>query len=161
MSKKDSIYDKNVGSLIANNPRAHFEYFIEDVYEAGVVLTGTEVKSLRCSKPSLLESHASCDDGELFIYNLHINEYTHGNRYNHYPKRPKKLLLRKKEVNKMMGVVQRKGMTLVPLKMYFNQRNIVKILIGIAKGKKLHDKRRTIQEREWNRNKAREMTNNS
>ena len=155
MSKKATIYEKNVGSLIANNSRANFEYFIEDVYEAGIVLNGTEVKSLRQSKPSLVESHASCAEGEVFLYNLHINEYKHGNRNNHYPKRPKKLLLHKTEIKKLIGVVQRKGMTLVPLKMYFNQRNIVKVLIGIARGKKLHDKRQTIKERDLKREQAR------
>lgn len=155
MSKKSTIYEKNVGSLIANNSRANFEYFIEDIYEAGIVLNGTEVKSLRQSKPSLVESHASYDEGEVFLYNLHINEYKHGNRNNHYPKRPKKLLLHKTEIKKLIGVVQRKGMTLVPLKMYFNQRNIVKVLIGIARGKKLHDKRQTIKERDLKREQAR------
>jgi SsrA-binding protein len=119
------------------------------------VLNGTEVKSLRKSKPSLVESHASCDGGELFLYNLHINEYEHGNRNNHYPKRPKKLLLHRNQIKKLIGVVQRKGMTLVPLKMYFNHRNIVKVLIGIARGKKLHDKRQTIKERDLNREQAR------
>lgn len=158
MSKKEIIYEKNVGKLIANNPKANFEYFIEDVYEAGIVLKGTEVKSLRKSKPSLVESHASCDDGEIFIYNLHIMEYEFGNRQNHYPKRPKKLLLHKSEIKRLIGVIQRKGMTLVPLKMYFNHKNKVKILIAAAKGKKLHDKRQTIKEREYNRNKAREMS---
>jgi SsrA-binding protein len=155
MSKKESIYEKNVGSLIANNSRAHFEYFIDDIYEAGIVLKGTEVKSLRKSKPSLVESHASCDVGEVFLYNFHINEYEHGNRNNHYPKRPKKLLLHKNEIKKLIGVVQRKGMTLIPLKMYFNQRNVVKVLIGIAKGKKLHDKRQTIKDRDLKREQAR------
>ena len=155
MTKKDSIYEKNIGSLIANNSRAYFEYFIEDVYEAGVVLNGTEVKSLRKSKPSLVEAHASCDGGELFLYNLHINEYEHGNRNNHYPKRPKKLLLHRNQIKKLIGVVQRKGMTLVPLKMYFNHRNIVKVLIGIARGKKLYDKRQTIKERDLNREQVR------
>ncbi len=155
MSKKNSIYDKNVGALIANNSRAHFEYFIADVYEAGIALTGTEVKSLRESKPSLVESHASCDEAEVFLYNLHINEYKQGNRNNHYPKRPKKLLLKKNEIKKLIGIVQRKGMTLVPLKMYFNQRNIVKVLLGVAKGKKLHDKRQTIKERDLKREQTR------
>jgi len=155
MTKKDSIFDNNISSLIANNSRAYFEYFIEDIYEAGLVLHGTEVKSLRKSKPSLVESHASYNDGGLFLYNLHINEYEYGNRNNHYPKRPKKLLLHKNEIKKLIGVVQRKGMTLVPLKMYFNKRNIVKVLIGVARGKKLHDKRQTIKERDLKREQVR------
>jgi SsrA-binding protein len=155
MAKKESIYDNNISSLIANNSRAYFEYFIEDIYEAGLVLYGTEVKSLRQSKPSLVECHASYNDGGLFLHNLHINEYEYGNRNNHYPKRPKKLLLHKKEIKKLIGVVQRKGMTLVPLKMYFNKRNIVKVLIGVARGKKLHDKRQTIKERDLKREQVR------
>jgi SsrA-binding protein len=159
MSKKESIYEKNIWSLIANNSRAHFEYFIEDIYEAGIVLKGTEVKSLRRNKPSLIESHAGYDEGAIFLYNLHISEYEQGNRNNHYPRRPRKLLLHKNEIKKLIGVVQRKGMTLVPLKMYFNSRNIVKVLIGVARGKKLHDKRQTIKERDLKREEARGLRN--
>lgn len=154
---KEDLAEKNIGSLIATNKRAHFEYFIDDVYEAGMVLQGTEVKSLRKNKPSLATTHAACDEGEIFIYNLHIDEYEYGNRNNHYPKRPKKLLLRKHEIKRLIGLVQRKGITLIPLKMYFNKRNIVKISIAVARGKKLYDKRQTIKEREFKRNQAREM----
>lgn len=157
MSKKATIYEKNIGSLIANNNKAYFEYFIEDLYEAGIALKGTEVKSLRKNKPSLVEAHASSDQGEIFVYNLHISKYEHGNLQNHYPKRPKKLLLHKSEINKLIGVIERKGMTLVILKMYFNHKNKVKVLLGVAKGKKLHDKRETIKKRDWERSKAREM----
>ena len=157
MAKKDTIYDKNIGSIIANNNKAYFEYFIENIYEAGLVLKGTEVKSLRKSKPSLVESHASSDNGEIFVYNLHINEYEHGNINNHYPKRPKKLLLHRSEIKKLIGVIERKGMTLVLLKMYFNHKNKVKVLLGVAKGKKLFDKRESIKQRDWDRNKAKVM----
>lgn len=157
MSKKTTIYEKNIRSLIASNNKAYFDYFIEDVYEAGIVLKGTEVKSLRHNKPSLVEAHASSDNGEIFVYNLHISEYEHGNRQNHYPKRPKKLLLHKNEINKLIGVIERKGMTLVLLKMYFNDKNKVKVLLGVAKGKKLHDKRESIKQRDWERNKAKVM----
>ncbi len=157
MAKKDTIYDKNIGELIASNNKAYFEYFIESIYEAGIVLKGTEVKSLRKNKPSLIESHASSDNGEIFVYNLHISEYEHGNRNNHYPKRPKKLLLHRSQIKKLIGVIERKGMTLVLLKMYFNHKNKVKVLLGVAKGKKLFDKRESIKQRDWDRKKAKEM----
>ena len=122
MSKKTTQYDKNIGQLISSNNKAYFDYFIEDIYEAGIVLQGTEVKSLRENKPTLVECHASSDGGEIFVYNLHIAEYEHGNQFNHYPRRPKKLLLHKKEIKKLIGLVQRKGFTLVLLKIYSTAR---------------------------------------
>ncbi len=156
--KKTQQYENNIRLLIAQNNRARFEYFIEDTYEAGIVLKGTEVKSLRKNRPSLVESHASSDKGEIFIYNLYIDEYVQANRFNHYPKRPKKLLLHKSEIKKLIGTIERKGMTLTVLKLYFNHRNKVKALIGVARGKKLVDKRETIKQRDWERRKSRELS---
>jgi SsrA-binding protein len=148
-------FDKEILKLIANNPKANFDYFIVAIYEAGIVLQGTEVKSLRSHRPSLTDSHAAFDQGELFLYNFNIPLYDKGNRFNHYPGRPKKLLLHQRELRRLIGETERKGMTLVPIKLYFNQKNLVKIVIALAKGKKLVDKRATIKEREWSKNKAR------
>jgi SsrA-binding protein len=148
-------FDKEIFKLIASNNKADFDYFILAVYEAGIVLQGTEIKSLRQYRPSLGDSHAAFDDGELFLYNFNIPHYDKGNRFNHYPGRPKKLLLHKRELRRLIGETERKGMTLVPIKIYFNNKNFVKIVIGLAKGKKLFDKRATIKEREWSKNKAR------
>jgi SsrA-binding protein len=148
-------FDGEVFKLIAKNPKADFDYFIVAVYEAGLVLQGTEVKALRNHRPSITDSHAAFDKGELFLYNFNVPLYEKGNRFNHYPGRPKKLLLHKKELRRFIGETERKGMTLVPLKIYFNKKNLVKIVIALAKGKKLFDKRATIKEREWSKNKAR------
>ncbi|CAL7962605.1 SsrA-binding protein [Alphaproteobacteria bacterium] len=151
--------ENNARTLIAQNHKASYEYFIDEVVEAGIVLFGSEVKSLRKNRASLAEAHAAPDGGEVFIYNLNIIEYTEANRFNHYPKRPKKLLLHWKEIKRFIGLVQRQGVTLVPLKMYFNHKNIAKILIGVSRGKKQSDKRETIKQREWQRIKARVMKN--
>ncbi len=143
--------------IISNNRRAKFEYYIEDTIEAGIVLLGTEVKSLRVGgSVSLEDSHADCaSSGEILLLNVHIPEYKNAGITNHYPKRARKLLLKAREIKKLFGLVQRKGMTIIPLSMFFNKKNIVKVSLGIAKGKKMHDKRQAIKEREWNLSKAR------
>jgi SsrA-binding protein len=140
---------------VAENRRARFDYFIEDTYEAGIALTGTEVKSLRFGEGSIGESYAEVKDGEVWLINANIPEFSHGNRFNHEPKRPRKLLLHEREINKMHGAVNREGMTLVPLSVYFNGRGRAKVELAVAKGKKAHDKRETIKERDWKREAGR------
>lgn len=153
--------EHNIRSVIANNNKASYEYFFDDTIEVGIVLTGTEVKSLRSNRTTLTESHAAFNEGEIFLYNLYIPEYIEANRFNHYPRRPRKLLLHKKEIKRLLGLIKQKRMTLIPLKMYFNKKNLVKILLAIATGKKQHDKRETIKERDWNRDKARILKTHS
>ncbi|WP_339041906.1 SsrA-binding protein SmpB [Candidatus Lariskella endosymbiont of Hedychridium roseum] len=148
--------DKNIRKLIAQNKRARYDYFIEQTMEAGIVLTGTEVKSLRNGKVSISESHATQMGGEIYLLNAHIPEYTEGNRFNHYPLRPRKLLLHASEIKKFIGLIKKKGVTLVPLNIYFNHRNRAKVSLGVAVGKKQHDKRETIKQRDWEREKARQ-----
>jgi SsrA-binding protein len=142
---------------VAENRRARYEYFIETVYEAGIALTGTEVKSLRAGQGTIAESYAEVNDGAVWLVNANIPEFSHGNRYNHEPKRPRKLLLHEREINKLHGAVAREGMTLVPLSVYFNGRGRAKIEIALAKGKKTHDKRETIKDRDWKRDQQRIM----
>lgn len=149
------LYEKNILKNISQNNRAYYDYFIEDIYEAGIVLTGTEVKSLRRGKVSIAESHADEIDGEIFLLNANIPEYTEANRYNHYTKRPRKLLLHANEIRKLIGLIKRKGYTLVPIAIYFNKKNKVKVALGLGRGKKNYDKRETIKEREWQRQKSR------
>jgi SsrA-binding protein len=144
-----------MAKLIAENRRARFDYFIEETYEAGMILTGSEVKSLREGRANIAESYASAEGGEIVLINADIPPFKHGNRFNHEPRRPRKLLLHKKEIGKLMGAVQREGQTLIPLKLYFNERGLAKLEIGVAKGKKLHDKRQATAERDWQRDKAR------
>jgi len=127
--------------IVANNKRAYHEYFIEDRYEAGIVLTGTEIKSVRGGKVSLKESYDKIEDGEMFIYQMNISPYEQGNRYNVNSLRPRKLLLHKEEIRKLLGYVQQKGLTLVPLSLYLDQNGRAKIELGVARGKKLYDKR--------------------
>jgi len=142
--------------IAADNRRARFDYEIGDVYEAGVALTGTEVKSLRTGKASIAESYVSVDrTGEVFLINANIPEYLQANRFNHEPRRPRKLLLKLREIARMAQAVEREGMTIVPLKVYFNDRGRAKIEIAIARGKKLHDKRETEKKRDWNKEKGR------
>lgn len=141
--------------VVAENRRARFEYFIETVYEAGIALTGTEVKSLRFGEGSIAESYAEVKDGQVWLVNANVPEFSHGNRYNHEPKRPRKLLLHEREINKMYGAVARQGMTLIPLSVYFNGRGRAKVELALAKGKKDHDKRDTIKERDWKREQGR------
>ena len=141
--------------VVAENRRARFNYAIEDSIEAGVALTGTEVKSIRTGKATIAESYADARDGEIWLVNANIPEYLQANRFNHAPKRPRKLLLHKRQVNKLIGAVEREGMTLVPLKLYFNEQGRAKVELALAKGKKLHDKRETEKKRDWNREKGR------
>ena len=146
-------FDKR--KIVAENRRARFDYFIETTYEAGIALTGTEVKSLRFGEGSIAESYAEVKDEEVWLINANIPEFSHGNRFNHEPKRPRKLLLNMREINKMHGAVAREGMTLVPLSVYFNGQGRAKVELALAKGKKAHDKRDTIKERDWKREQQR------
>lgn len=146
---------KHIKKMIAQNKRAYYDYFIEESFEAGIVLTGTEVKSLRKGQASIAESHAEDIDGEFFLLGSHILEYSEANRFNHSPRRPRKLLLHAKEIRKLIGSIRKKGMTLVPISLYFTHKNLVKISLGLAKGKKQHDKRQALKEKEWQRNKQR------
>ncbi|HEX3809666.1 MAG TPA: SsrA-binding protein SmpB [Rhizomicrobium sp.] len=143
--------------VVADNRKARYAYAIESTLEAGIVLTGSEVKSLRLGKATIAESYAHAKDGEIFLVNAYIPEYTMANRFNHEPKRSRKLLVRGAEGRKLAVAVQREGLTLIPLKVYFNPRGIAKVELGIAKGKKLHDKRETEKTRDWQRDKARLM----
>lgn len=150
MSKEPTNY-----KVIAQNRKARFEYEILETIEAGIVLVGSEVKSLRLGKTNITEAFADERNGAIYLINLNIEEYKGANRFNHEPKRPRKLLLHKREQNKLLGAIQRKGVTLIPLQMYFNHKGIAKITLGIGKGKKLYDKRATEKERDWQRDKAR------
>lgn len=143
------------GKLIAENRKARYNYEIEDKVEAGLVLTGSEVKSLRSGKANIGEAYASDEGGTLYLINAHISEYKQAGRANHDPTRPRKLLLHKRELDRLRGAIQRQGMTVVPLKLYFNARGIAKAELGLAKGKQLHDKRETEKKRDWQRQKGR------
>ena len=147
--------DKPVRKIAADNRKARFNYEIGEVFEAGVALTGSEVKSLRAGKATIGESYADARDGEIWLVNSNIPEYRQANRLNHTPKRPRKLLLHKRQINKLIGAVERDGMTLVPLKLYFNEKGRAKVELALAKGKKLHDKRETEKKRDWDREKGR------
>ncbi len=136
--------------VVATNRKARHDYHIEENYEAGIVLTGTEVKSIRGSKVNLKDSYARVDNGEIFLYNMHISPYEPGNRYNHDPLRIRKLLMHKMEINRLAGKIKEKGYAIVPLKLYF-KRGRVKVELGLARGKKLYDKRRDIAERDSKR----------
>ena len=148
-------FDKK--KIVAENRRARFDYFIEEVFEAGIALTGTEVKSLRFGEGSIAESYAEVKNGVVWLVNSNIPEFSHGNRFNHQPKRLRKLLLKEREIAKFHGAVERKGMTLVPLSVYFNARGRAKVELALAKGKNVADKRATIKERDWKRDQARIM----
>ncbi|MCP8938392.1 SsrA-binding protein SmpB [Alsobacter sp. SYSU M60028] len=143
--------------VAAENRKARYEFAIGDTFEAGIALTGTEVKSLRNGKATIGESYAGEKNGEIFLVNAYIPEYLQANQFNHETRRPRKLLLHRREVNRLIGAVQREGMTIVPLKIYFNDRGRAKVELALAKGKKLHDKRETEKQRDWNREKARLM----
>ena len=145
------------GKLIAENRKARFNYSIEETLEAGLMLTGSEVKSLRAGKANIGDAYASDENGELYLINAHIAEYAQAGRANHDPLRHRKLLLHRRELDKLRGAIQREGMTVVPLRLYFNARGIAKVQLGIAKGKKLHDKRETEKKRDWERQKGRLM----
>jgi len=141
--------------IVAENRRARFDYAIDQVFEAGIALTGTEVKALRFGEGSIAESYAEVKGGEVWLINANVPEFSHGNRHNHEPKRPRKLLLHEREINKMFAAVMRQGMTLVPLSIYFNPRGRAKIELALAKGRKAHDKREYVKEKEWKREAAR------
>jgi SsrA-binding protein len=143
--------------IAADNRRARFNYAIGEAFEAGIVLTGTEIKSLRNGKATISESYADAKDGEIWLVTSNIPEYLQANRNNHAPKRPRKLLLHKRQINKLVGAVEKEGMTIVPLKIYFNLRGRAKVEIALAKGKKLHDKRDTEKKRDWQRERGRLM----
>ncbi len=153
MSKKKDDGTK----IIADNRKARYAYAIDETLEAGIMLVGSEVKSLRTGKSTISESYAYAKDGELFLVNAYIPEYTQASRFNHEPKRSRKLLVHKREAAKLAAAIQREGMTLIPLRLYFNPKGIAKVELGIAKGKKLHDKRETEKKRDWQRDKARLM----
>ncbi|HEY8794554.1 MAG TPA: SsrA-binding protein SmpB [Gemmatimonadaceae bacterium] len=140
--------------IIARNKRARHDYQIIDVWEAGIVLTGTEVKSLRDGKANLTDAYGILNDGEVFLLNLHISPYEQGNRFNHEPTRTRKLLMHRKEIRKLIGAVERQGLTLIPLEMYF-KRGVAKVTLALGKGKKLHDKRADEKKREDQRDMAR------
>ena len=145
------------GKLIAENRRARYDYFIENTIEAGLQLTGTEVKSLRVGRANIAESYAAVEGREIVLINANIPEYGPANRFNHEPKRPRKLLLHRKEIDKLIGAVQRDGRTLAPLKLYFNDKGRVKLELALATGKKAHDKRAATAERDWKREQGRIM----
>jgi SsrA-binding protein len=141
--------------VVADNRRARFNYEIGETFEAGIALTGTEVKSLRGGKATIAESYADSRGGELWLINANIPEYQQGGRFNHAPKRPRRLLLHKRQIDKLSGAVDREGMTIVPLKLYFNEKGRAKLEIAVARGKKLHDKRETDRKRTWDRERSR------
>lgn len=146
--------------LAAQNRRARFDYHIDDTLEAGLILTGTEVKSLRSGRASIGEAYAGIDRGELYLFNAHIPEYGQAGRWlQHEIRRPRKLLVHRRELNKLLGAIKLKGVTIVPMTLYFNDRGIAKVQLGIATGKKMADKRQTEKERSWQRDKARLMRN--
>ena len=145
------------GKVVADNRKARFNYAIGEVFEAGVALTGSEVKSLRSGKASIAEAYAATRDGELWLMNSNITEYKQAGRFNHAPKRPRKLLMHRRQINKLMGAIEREGMTVVPLKIYFNEKGRAKVEVALAKGKKLYDKRATEKKRDWARERGRLM----
>jgi SsrA-binding protein len=143
--------------IVAENRKARFNYQIGETFEAGLQLAGTEVKSLRQSRANIAESYVAPERGEIWLINANIPEYLKANRFNHEPRRPRKLLLHKRQVNRLAGAVQREGMTIVPLRLYFNERGRAKLEIALAQGKKVHDKRETEKARDWQREKGRLM----
>ncbi|TCT03499.1 SsrA-binding protein SmpB [Aquabacter spiritensis] len=143
--------------VVADNRRARFDYEIGEVFEAGITLTGTEVKSLRSGKATVGESYAAAKAGEMWLYNAFIPEYLEANRFNHETRRPRKLLLHKRQITKLAHAVERDGMTVVALKIYFNEQGRAKVELALAKGRKAHDKREAVKERDWGRDKARLM----
>ena len=155
MSNKKSKDETNF-KVVADNRRARYDYEIGEPIEAGIALTGTEVKGLRSGKSTIAESYVDVDNnGEVLLVNANIPEYLQANRFNHEPRRPRKLLLNKREIAKLAQGIERQGMTIVPLKLYFNAKGRAKVEIALARGKKLHDKRETETKRDWNREKSR------
>ena len=143
------------GKLIAENRRARYDYFLEETFEAGLVLTGSEVKSLRTGRANIAESYASVEGDEVVLINADIPPFAQANRFNHEPRRHRKLLLHRKQLDKLIGAVTREGRTIIPTKLYWNDKGLAKLEIALAKGKKLHDKREATAERDWQRDKAR------
>ncbi len=148
-----AAFDKK--KVVAENRRARYDYAVDSVYEAGIALTGTEVKSLRSGEGSIAESYAEVNEGEVWLVNANIPEFSHGNRFNHEPKRPRKLLLNAREIDKLFGAVARQGMTLVPLSIYFNGRGRAKVELAVARGRKAHDKREHEREKDWKKEQGR------
>jgi SsrA-binding protein len=145
------------GKLIAENRRARFDYFLEQTFEAGLSLTGSEVKSLRNGRANIAESYAAVEGDQIVLVNADIPPYAQANRFNHEPRRPRKLLLHRKEIERLIGAVQREGRTIVPTRLYWSDKGMAKLEIALAKGKKAHDKREATAERDWQRDKARLM----
>lgn len=145
------------GKLIAENRRARFDYTIEDTFEAGIMLVGTEVKAMREGRANIAESYATIEGNEAYIINANIPIYAPASQFNHLPTRPRKLLLKRREIGRLMGETQKKGRTIVPLKMYFNERGKAKLLLGVGVGKRDVDKRDTQKKRDWQKQKARLM----
>ncbi len=152
MAKKK---DEPVRKLVAENRKARYNYFIEETLEAGIMLQGSEVKSLRLGQSNIAESYAEAKDGEMFLVNAYIPEYNQASYLNHETRRPRKLLLRRREIEKLSQAIRRNGMTVVPLKLYFNDRGMAKLELGLAKGKNVVDKRETEKARDWQKQKAR------
>lgn len=152
---KPETFDKQ--KTVAENRRARFDYAVEDKFEAGLALQGTEVKALRAGEATIADSYAEIRDGQAWLINANIPEYSHGNRLNHEPKRPRKLLLHAREIERLLGAVERKGMTLIPLSIYFNKTGRAKVELGLAKGRQAQDKREYVKDRDWKRDKARIM----
>ncbi len=142
---------------IAENRRAHFDYFLEDHMEAGIALLGTEIKALRDGRANIAESYAAVEGREIVLVNADIPPYKQANRFNHEPRRHRKLLLHRKQIDKLIGAVQREGRTIIPVRLYLNEKGMAKLEIALAKGKKIHDKREAVAERDWQRDKARLM----
>jgi SsrA-binding protein len=153
MAEKEPDNRRNV----AQNRKARFNFHIGETFEAGIALTGSEVKSLRSGKATIAESYADARAGEIWLVNANIPEYAQAGRFSHEPKRPRKLLLHQRQINRLVGAVEREGMTIVPLKVYFNKRGRAKVEIALARGKKLHDKRDTEKKRDWQRERGRLM----
>lgn len=141
--------------VIAENRRARFDYFLDTPIEAGIALVGTEIKALRAGRANIAESYAAIEGREIVLVNADIPPYAQANRFNHEPRRPRKLLLHRRQIDRMIGAVQKEGQTLIPLKLYLNESGMAKVELALAKGKKLHDKRETAAKRDWQRDKAR------
>ena len=157
MAGKKTSPTSMTGNSVAINRKARYEYTIEDEVEAGIVLTGSEVKSLRAGRANIADAYAAAKDNAIWLLNAYIAEYGQANRFNHETKRPRKLLLHKKQISKLIGRLKVKGVTLIPLSLYFNQRGLAKVKIAVGTGKKLYEKRDSIKKRDWERDKSRIM----
>ncbi|MDH5748658.1 MAG: SsrA-binding protein SmpB [Rhodospirillales bacterium] len=157
MARKNKKKSLSHGNIAAQNRKARHDYSIEEEFEAGIILTGTEVKSLRAGRATITEAYAGGKDGELYLFNAYIPEYDAASHFSHEPRRPRKLLMHSREISRLQGAVQREGMTLVPLSIYFNKRGIAKVGLALARGKQKSDKRAYIKDRDWQRQKSRLM----